>query len=308
MRAVRMHAVNDLRYEEDLPVPHPARGEVLVRVVAAGVNPADWEFLEGWYPKYIQTLPMTLGCDVAGRVDAVGQGVSSFAVGDEVFGFAPLMRDGAYADYVRVPVDFLVPRPAGLSAAQAAALPAAGTTAWFALFKVLNLQAGQSLFIQRAAGGVGTLAVQLARNAGARVIASASAANHQYLKELGADEVIDYRTQRFDEILSDVDAVLESVGGEALSRAFRVLRRGGRLVSIMDEPDAAEAERFGIHASRLVAYPPENAVIAELGRLAAAGALRTEIAATFPLCDAAKALALSRAGHTRGKLILMATD
>lgn len=307
MKAVRLHAYggpNGLRYE-DAPRPVPAAGEVLVRVHAAAVNPVDWKIREGYLRGFLPlTLPHILGADVAGTVVEAAPNVTEFAPGEAVYGVARLHRDGAYAEFVALPVDMLAPKPASLSFVEAAALPIGVLTAWQALEKA-GLRPGQSVLVQGAAGGVGSQAVQLARALGAgRVVGTASGRNADFVRSLGADEVLDYRTQRFEEALAPVDVVLDAVGGEVQRRSFQVLKPGGYLISVVGPPPAPElAAQYGVQASQL-SDGPDGARLRQLNELVAAGKIRPVVETVLPLTDYERALNLSQHGPVRGKIVL----
>ncbi|MFG3286223.1 NADP-dependent oxidoreductase [Streptomyces sp. NPDC048111] len=300
----------DVLAEIDVERPEPGPTEVLVRVHAAGVNPADWKIREhGGFGR--ETTPPVLGFDVSGTVEAVGLGVTLYAVGDEVFGM-PLFphQAGAYAEYVAAPARHFVRKPAGIDHIQAAALPLASLTAWQALVDTGRLQAGQRVLIHAAAGGVGHLAVQIAKARGAYVIGTASAAKHDFVKGLGADEVIDYHAVDFTEAVSDVDVVLDAVGGDYSARSLTVLRPGGTLVSINtnDEPGLlAEAAARGVRAG-FTLVEPDHLALRALADLVEEGRLRAEIDSVFDLSDAAKAHEHGERGRTRGKIVLRVAE
>lgn len=307
MKAIRMHGYGGpevLRYE-DVPRPSPGPGEVLMRVHAAGVNPLDWKLREGWLADRIPlSLPLIPGWDVSGVIEQVGAGVTELAPGDAAFGKPDLVRDGAYAEWLVARAATLARKPTRLDHLHAAAVPIAGLTAWQALFEgdggapAIGLQPGQTLLVLGGAGGVGSFAVQLARWRGARVIATASRRNAEYLRNLGA-EVLDYATDRIEEA-GEVDAVLDLVGGEWLSRALEVVRPGGTVASTVGAPAAAA---LGLRAVAVVAQANRGHLEA-LGRLLDEGRVTVELAATFPLADAVRAQAASQGGHVRGKLAL----
>ncbi|MFC5662623.1 NADP-dependent oxidoreductase [Kitasatospora misakiensis] len=309
MRAVSQDTAGapDVLKVVEVARPEPGRGEILVRVHAAGVNPADWktrqrgEFATGVRP------PFTLGYDVAGVVEAVGQGVTIFRVGDAVFGMPRFPHPaGAYAEYVTAPARHFAPRPAGLTHLQAGALPLASLTAWQALVDTANVRPGQRVLIHAAAGGVGHLAVQIAKARGAYVIGTASAAKHELLRSLGADELIDYRTQDFTRTLRDVDVVLDSLGGPNWARSLRTLRPGGTLISILPPDDtfpAEEAEAAGVRAVFML-VEPDHAGLRAITSLVESGALRVIVDEVFPLEEAARAHTLGETGRTTGKIVL----
>jgi NADPH:quinone reductase-like Zn-dependent oxidoreductase len=314
MKAIRIHAygeTEELRYE-DAPRPSPKPFEVLVRVHAAGVNPVDWKVRKGHLKEVLgHSLPLTLGWDVSGTVAELGPGAEGqgFALGDAVFGRPDLSRDGAYAEYIVVKTTELAHKPTTLDHVHAAAVPLAALTAWQALFEAekpftsANLQPGQTVLVHAGAGGVGTFAIQLAKWRGARVLATGSARNEKFLRELGADEVIDYASGPFEHGLRDVDVVFDTVGSETQTRSWGVLRAGGTLVSIVGAPSEALAKTHGAHAA-YVFVQPNSSHLTEIARLIDAGTLAPVIAEVLPLADAARAHSLSEAGHVRGKLVL----
>ncbi|GGX80313.1 NADP-dependent oxidoreductase [Streptomyces hiroshimensis] len=313
----RMHAIRQesaggpevLRLAEtDRPVAGPT--EILVRVRAAGVNPVDWKTRARGYYYTGDTPPFGLGFDVSGVVEAVGDGVTLYAPGDEVYGMPRFPHPaGAYAEYVAAPARHFAPKPQGLDHVQAAALPLAALTAWQAVVDTARVTEGQRVLIHAAAGGVGHLAVQIAKARGAYVIGTASAAKHEFLRGLGADELIDYREQDFAEELSGLDAVVESISGDYPARSLRTLRAGGTLVSLLPltEPVLAEARERGIRAVRMM-VEPDLAGLRGISELVESGRLRTEIAAVLPLAEAAKAHELGETGRTAGKIVLTVGD
>ncbi|HEU4785546.1 MAG TPA: NADP-dependent oxidoreductase [Ktedonobacterales bacterium] len=307
MHAVRLHqygAAENLIYEETQR-PEPQPGEALVRVRAIGVNPVDWKTRE--WRGVAQTLdpPIILGWDIAGVVEEVGSGVDQFAAGDDVFGMVRFPEFGnAYADYVAAPASDLAKKPTNISFAEAAAAPLVTLTAWQALFDVARLQPGQTLLVHAAAGGVGHVAVQLAKWRGARVIGTASAHNADFLRGIGVDHVIDYTHERFEDAVRAVDVVLDTQGDETQRRSFAVLKPGGMLVSIAETPDEALAQTYGVRTARIRVHP-SGEQMAQIAQLLDRGNLRVEVARTFPLSEAAEAHRLSETGHTRGKIVLI---
>ncbi|MGF1426530.1 NADP-dependent oxidoreductase [Kitasatospora sp. LaBMicrA B282] len=287
--------------------PEPGPGEVLVRVHAAGVNPVDWKTRERGRSITGAEPPYTLGFDVSGVVEAVGYGVTVFRPGDEVYGMPRFPHPaGAYAEYVTAPARHFAPRPAGLTHAESGALPLAALTAWQALVDTVAVGAGQRVLIHAAAGGVGHLAVQIAKARGAHVTATASAAKHELLRGLGADEVVDYRTRDLAATVHDIDVVLDGVGGANWSRSLRTLRRGGTLVSILPPDDSfpyAEAEAAGVRAVFLLVEPDHHG-LREISALVESGRLRVLVDSVFPLEAAAEAHRLGELGRTTGKIVL----
>ncbi len=311
MHAVLLHrygAAENLVYEETQR-PQPQAGEVLVRVHAAGVNPVDWKTRNGGGRGVASTdaleSPIILGWDIAGVIEAVGDGVEGFAPGDEVFGLVRFPDFGdAYADYVAAPARELAKKPANVSFAVAGAAPLVALTAWQALFDAAQLQAGQTVLVQGAAGGVGHVAVQLAKWKGARVIGVASARNADFLRGLGADQVIDYTHERFEEAARDVDVVLNTQDRATLQRSFAVLKQGGMLVSITETPDETLAREYHARTARIRVHP-SGEQLAEIAQLLEQRKLHVEVARTLPLAAAAEAHRLSEGGHTRGKIVLI---
>ncbi|MEV8633365.1 NADP-dependent oxidoreductase [Streptosporangium sp. NPDC051023] len=288
--------------EVDRPEPMPT--EVLVRVHAAGVNPTDWKSrAQG---RLLGDPPAILGWDVSGVVEAVGLGVTRFRPGDEVFGMPRFPhKAGGYAEYVTAPSRHFTRKPAGLDHVHAAALPLAALTAWQVL-DTANVQPGQRVLIHAAAGGVGHLAVQLAKHLGAYVIGTARTPKHAFVRALGADEVIDYTEEDFADTVRDIDLVIDSIGGDYGTRSLRTLRDGGTLVQLALEPDEdllRQAGERGIWAG-FVLVEPDNAAMATIAELVEAGRLRVEVDTVLPFEQAAKAHELGETGRTTGKIVL----
>ncbi|MGD9987615.1 NADP-dependent oxidoreductase [Pseudonocardia sp.] len=287
--------------------PTPGPTEILVRVQAAGVNPTDWKTRTRGFFYHDETPPFTLGFDVSGIVEAVGPGVTIFAPGDAVIGMPRFPRPaGGYAEYVTGPARHFTHRPEQLDAVHGAALPLAGLTAWQALVDTAGVSAGQRVLIQAAAGGVGHLAVQIAKARGAYVIGTASEGKHDFLRRLGADELVDYRNQDFTEVVKDVDVVFDTLGGEVAARSLGVLREGGTLVSIIPPAgfdNSLLPSREGVHVKWLL-VEPDPCGLAALTSLVADGALEVVVDSTFPLEKAADAHRYGEAGRTTGKIVL----
>ena len=303
MHAVRFHDYGppSVLVVETVVRPEPKEGEVLLRVRAAGVNAIDWKFRAGYLKDFMPLeLPHILGFDVAGTVEAVGAGVSDFAPGDEVFGRGA----GTYAEYAVAPVASLARKPANLSFDEAATLAVGGITAWVGLFDTASLEAGQRLLVQGGAGGVGGLAVQLARWKGAPVIATTSTGNVDYVRSLGADEVIDYTTTTFEDAVDDVDVVLDTVGGKVTDRSWKVLKPGGILVVVAGMPEPEKAAAHGVRTSGVQSPQASRPVLQELATLIEAGSLVAQVGQVFPLSDAAAAHAVAETGHGRGRNVL----
>lgn len=286
---------------KDVPDLKPNEDQVLINVAGSGINPIDWKILSGAMKQFIPLpLPYTPGVEVSGTVAAVGENVSEFVVGDEVFGFIGIV--GGYATQALSTADRLARTPKTLSLQKAAGVPAAALTAWQALHEHATIQAGQTVLIHGGAGGVGSFAVQLAKLAGAHVIATSSAKNHDYLRSLGADQVIDYTSARFEDTVADVDAVIDLVGGETQARSWNVIKRGGVLVSPVSPPDAEKAREQGVSGKNF-ATRSDGRQLAEIAALFTAGKLRLE-AEVVPLSEVVDAVKQSWSGHTRGKIVL----
>ncbi len=297
MQAVLMRETGGpevLRLEE-VARPEPGEGEVLLRVRAVSVNPIEWKYRRGLIPKQ---LPAVLGSDVSGIVEV--SRADGFAAGDEVFGFA---ASGGYAEFASTPAAMLAHKPAGINHEQAAAIPVSGLTAWQALFDRGGLERGQSALVAGAAGGVGHLAVQFARYAGARAIGTGSARNREFVLGLGAEEFIDYASQDVGESVSGVDVAFDTVGGETTQTLIPTVREGGVLVTIAGAPPGQEAAARGVRAERLVMSPSAEQ-LAQIAELVAVEDASVEIAETLALAEVQRAHALSESGHTRGKIVL----
>lgn len=306
MKAVRIHNYGntDVLVYEDAPMPSIQSDDVLVRIVAASVNPVDWKIREGYLNRMISyQLPLTLGWDVSGVVEAVGTEVSRFKVGDAVFSRPDIKRDGTYAEYVAIRADEVAHKPKMISHVEAATLPLAGITAWEALFTAGQLAEKQRVLIHAGSGGVGSLAVQLAKIRGAYVIATTSGRNCDFVKSLGADEVIDYTTQRFQDVAKNMDLVVDTIGGEVQNASWSVLKPGGILVSIISPPSDEQAKAQGARGA-FVFIEPNADILAQIADLVDSGLLRPVIGAEFALKDIVNAHALSQTGHAVGKIAL----
>jgi NADPH:quinone reductase-like Zn-dependent oxidoreductase len=306
MKAVRIHEYgnSDVLAFEDAPMPSITSNEVLVKVVAASVNPVDWKIREGYLKEMISyPMPLTLGWDVSGVVTAVGTDVTRFRVGDAVYSRPDIKRNGTYAEYVAIRESEVALKPLTISHNEAASLPLAGITAWEVLITTAQLSAGQKVLIHAGSGGVGSLAVQLAKSRGAYVIATTSGKNRAFVESLGADEVIDYQTQQFTEILQDVDVVFDTLGGDIQESSWSVLKQGGILVSIVSPPAEEKARELGVRCA-FVFIEPNAYILEQLAKLVEQGKLRPIVGAEFALKDIAKAHALSESGRTVGKIIL----
>ena len=301
----------DELHRAEVPPPVPGKREVLIRVHAAGVNPVDWKIREGLLrTRMPHQFPIIPGWDVAGVIESAGPGARRFAPGDAVYAYArkPIIKDGTYAEFVVVPETSVARKPANLDFAEAAAVPLAALTAWQSLFDAAGLKRGQTALIHAAAGGVGGFAVQLARWKGARVIATASAANHDYVRSLGAHRVVDYRTDDVAAAVRDfapdgVDVAYDTVGGEVQQRSAAMVRSGGVLVSILAFVDAEAVRARGVEP-KYVFVAPSAPQLARLAGLIERGRLKVTLAARLPLEEAARAHEMIETGHTRGKIVL----
>jgi NADPH:quinone reductase-like Zn-dependent oxidoreductase len=306
MKAVRIHQYGGpevLRFE-DAPRPAPGFAEVLIRVHAAGVNPVDWKIRAG-YMKELRpyTFPLILGWDLSGVVEVIGPGTGKFKVGDEVYSRPDISRNGAYAEYIVVQESEVAFKPRSIDHIHAAAIPLACLTAWQAIFDTARLSAGQKILIHAAAGGVGSFAVQLAKWKGAHVIGTASTRNQPYLRELGVDEPIDYEKDRFEDLVRGVEVVFDTIGGDTQRRSWKVLKKGGILVSIVAPPSAEEAAKSGVRQA-FIFMTSNSSELAEIAKLADSGKLKPVVETVMPLADARRAHELSQTGHTRGKIVL----
>lgn len=305
MKAIRIHAyggADNLHYDE-VPRHDPQPGQVLVRVHAAGVNPIDWKIREGYLKQLFDyPLPLILGTDVAGVVEAVGAGVTTLQVGQDVYGVVDMTLSGAYAEYALGYAEAIAPKPQSLDYIHAASVPIAAMTAWQALFDGADLQPGQTVLIHGAAGGVGGYAIQFAKWKGAQVIATASAANIDYVKNLGADRAIDYAAQSFEREVQDVDVVLDLVGGETQARSWQMIRSGGVLVSTIGVPSSGIPEN--IRAIPIFVNPKAAGQLQQIAQLIDNEHIKVTVERTFELAEAAQAQEISQHGHPHGKLVL----
>jgi NADPH2:quinone reductase len=295
----------------EVPTPEAQPDEVLIRIAYAGVNPVDWKIREGMLQDlFPHRFPLILGWDAAGTVAAVGTAVAEFKVGDKVYAYCrkPIVHWGTYAEYVAMAAAAVAPMPDNLTFAQAAAIPLTALTSWQTLFDAGQLKAGQRVLIHAGAGGTGGMAIQFAKHVGATVFTTASARNHEYVRSLGADHVIDYQRESFLEVIKNkcpdgVDLAYVTVGGEVLRDTYRAVKPGGALVSIVDAPDTEEAARLGIRAT-FVFVEPNGAQLREITRLIEMGIVRPPEITEMNLEEAPKAQLMSQAGHVRGKIVL----
>lgn len=306
MKAIRIHGYGDvetLRYE-DAPLPEPGPEDVRIRVHAAGVNPVDWKIRAGYLASMLpHEMPLTLGWDVSGVVDKVGANVTHLSVGDAVYSRPDITRNGTYAEFVVVRASEAAAKPETLTHNEAAAVPLAGLTAWQALFDHAQLKPGERVLIHAGAGGVGSFAIQLAKWSGAHVISTASAANEALVRDLGADEFVDYRSQQFEQVLAKVDVVLDTIGGDTQERSIQLLKSGGRLISVTTPPDADALAAVGA-TGNLFMVQPSSESLGRIGALIDSGSVRVLIDSVFPLAEARAAHTKSETGRAKGKIVL----
>lgn len=306
MNAIRIHQYGgpEVLVEEKTARPKPGYGEVLIRVRAAGVNPLDWKVRAGYVKDWLNhKLPLIPGWDVSGLVDTVGPGVRKYEAGDSIFGLLDTTRNGSYAEYVIARENDMAPMPSTCDHVHAAALPIAALTAWQALIDIANVRSGQTVLIHAAAGGVGHIAVQLAKWKGAKVIGTASSRNIDFIRELGADDAINYEMTPFENRARDVDIILDLVGGETQQRSWQVLKKGGMLISTVGITSPDAPERYGVRAEA-VFVRPDATELNQIAKLVDTHILKPVVNRVFSLSDAAKAHTLSQQGHVRGKIVL----
>ena len=310
MKAVRIEGYGNEEVMALAEVERPAPGdnELLVKVRAAAVNPVDWKIRDGLGELFGLKPPLILGCEVAGTVEAVGSrgssrtGVSDFVAGDEVYGYLSA-HSGGYAEYVAAPASEFVHKPKHINFDTAASVPVAALTAWQGIFDHGELASGQRILITGASGAVGSMAVQLAKNKGAHVIGTGSGRNEEFVRKLGADEFIDYKKAKFEDKVSGVDVVFDTVGGDTQERAFQTLKRGGVLVSTVSPPSAEKSKEFGVTVA-MVVMMAKGDQLAKINRLFESGKLKVRVATVLPLTEVKKAHQLSSSGHADGKIIL----
>ena len=308
MKAVIIHAYGgpEVLKLEDVPRPEPTENEVLVRVIAAGVNPVDAIIREGTYAREFGThLPLVPGYDIAGVVQKAGAKITRLKAGDAVYGY--VLWGGGYAEYAVAREGEVSPKPKSLSFVAASAVPLVALTAWQALIDTAKLGVGQTVLIHGGSGGVGTMAIQIAKARGARVIATASTSNQDLLKELGADATIDYTKTKFEDVAKDVDVVLDSVGKDTLARSYGVVKKGGFIATLVSRLDQAELDKHGIRGAS-IAVKPNADELAEITNLIEAKKIKPVVTQTLPLAEAVKAQQQAATHHTRGKIVLKIAD
>ncbi|PYI49591.1 MAG: NADPH:quinone reductase [Verrucomicrobia bacterium] len=308
MKAVVAHeygAPDVLKFEK-VPRPEPQDDEALVRVITSSVNPADPLTLSGKYAKEFGThLPLIPGYDIAGIVEKTGANISKLKVGDAVYGYPTF--GGGWADYVTVKEWEVAAKPKSLNFVEAAAVPMGALTAWQSLVDIAKLQPGQTILIHGGSGGVGSFAIQIAKARGAHVIATASTANQDLLKQLGTDVAVDYTKTKFEDVAKDVDAVLDPVGKETLARSYGVVKKGGIVMCLVALPDRAEPQKRGIHGAAISAHP-DTADLTQIARLIDAGRIKPIVTQVLPLSEAIAAQQQAATHHTRGKVVLRIAD
>src|SRR6266704_2411998 len=310
MKAVVIHEYGGpevLKYE-DVPQPEPKQDQLRIRVIAAGVNPVDGMIRSGMFDKEgHRAFPVILGGDISGVVEKVGSKITKFKSGDPVFAYVSLDNSGGYAQYAVVTEREAAPKPKSLTYVEAAAVPIVALTAWQALIDTAKLKAGQTALTHGGSGGVGRFAIQIAKARGAKVIATASTANQDLLKELGTDVAVDYTKQKFEDVAKDVDVVLDSIGKDTLARSYGVMKKGGIIVSLVARPDPAELAKHGIRGEAL-SVDPNSDELSEIGKLIDEKKINVIVSQTFPLSEARKAQEQVATGHTRGKIVLKVAD
>jgi NADPH:quinone reductase-like Zn-dependent oxidoreductase len=310
MKAIVAHEYGGpevLKYK-NVPRPEPNEDQILVRVIAAGVNPVDAMIRSGLFAKYEKDVfPIIPGADIAGVVEKVGSRTTRFKLGDPVFAYVSLKGGGGYAEYALATERDTAAKPKSLTYVDAAAVPIVALTAWQALVDIAKLGAGHTVLIHGGSGGVGSFAIQIAKARGAKVIATASTANQDLLKQLGADVAIDYTKQKFEDVAKDVDVVLDSVGKDTLARSYGVVKKGGIIVSLVAQPNQAELDKHGIRGTALSVEPNADE-LAEIGKLIDQKKIKVIVSKTFPLSEAARAQEEVATSHTRGKIVLKIAD
>src|SRR6266446_7276753 len=310
MKAMVVHEFGgpEVMKYEDAPRPEPKDDEILVRVMAAAVNPVDSYMRQGMLAKHgMDKRPAIIGYDISGVVEKTGANAKKFKAGDKVYSYLSVIRGGGYAEFAIAKESETALKPKNINFEEAAAVPLAATTAWQSLVDEAKLNAGQTVLVHGGSGGVGSFAIQIAKARGAKVIATASTAHQDLLRQIQVDQAIDYTTTKFEDMVKDVDVVLNCARAEALARSYGVVKKGGIIVSITDEPDQTECAKHGIRGSRLGAHPDAN-VLEELTKLIEAGKMKPIVSQTLPLADASKAHQQIETHHTLGKIVLKVAE
>lgn len=310
MKAFRIHEYGnvDVLKMDEVSIPEIEKDEVLIKVYATSVNPVDWKIREGYLKGMnLHKLPLTLGWDVSGIIEKTGADVAEFKVGNEVYSRPSIERDGTYAEYIVVKAKEVAFKPKSITFLESATIPLAGITAWEVLVTTANIQEGQRVLIHAASGGVGSLAVQIAKAKGCYVIGTTSEKNLDFVKSLGADEVIDYKNQDFSEFLRDIDVVFDTVDGKTQNDSWKVLKEGGILVSVTNKPNADLAKEHKVR-SAFVFIQPNVPVLNELTKLIDSGKLKPVVGSVFNFSDTKKAQDLSQSGRARGKIAIKVVE
>lgn len=306
MKAVRIHVYgsSEVLNIENIPVPIIADNEVLIKIYATSVNPLDWKVREGLLQRMnLHKLPLTLGWDVSGVVEKTGSNATKFKVGDEVYTRPALERDGSYAEYIAVRENEVAFKPKSLTHESAAAVPLAGITAWEVLIKTAKIRKEQRVLIHCASGGVGTIAVQLAKARGCYVIGTTSTVNVDLVKSLGADEVINYKSQNFSAVVKDIDVVFDTLGGETQEKSWKVLKENGIMVSVVKQPNPDTAKKYKVRQG-FVFIKPDAVILTELAKMIDDGKIKPVVGTVFTLDEIKKAHDLSQSGRAKGKIII----
>jgi alcohol dehydrogenase len=309
MKAAQIHAYGGdevVAVTPEASCPAVSEGKAVIEIHAAGVNPIDWKIRQGYFAKRAPLqLPLTLGGDFSGIVSEIGEGVPNLKIGDEVYGQAGIVRGGSgtFAEYALASMDNIAKKPQNIDHMEAAALPLVGVSAFQALIEHIGLKKGQKILIHGGGGGIGTAALQIAKHIGAVIYTTARSEDAAYVKGLGADSVIDYKTQRFEEIAHGLDAVFDTVGGETYTRSFAVLKKGGVIVSMLEQPNEELMEKFGVTAIYEFTQVTGDR-LQKLAELVEKGAVTIHVDKTFPLDEAAEALHYLETGHPKGKVVL----
>ena len=308
MKAIVVHEYGGpevLKYE-DVPRPEPKENEALVQVIAAGVNPVDALIRTGKYAKFFgTTLPLIPGYDIAGIVEKTGAKITKLKAGDSIYAY--VLWGGGYAEYAVATEGEATAKPKSLNYIEAAAAPLVALTAWQALIDTAKLSAGQTVLIHGGSGGVGSMAIQIAKARGAKVIATASTSNQELLKQLGADVAIDYTKTKFEDVAKDVDVVLDSVGKDTLARSYGVVRKGGIIATLVAQPNQAELDKHGIRGAA-ISVKPNASELAEITKLIEEKKIKPVVSQVLSLTEALKAQEQAATHHTRGKIVLKIAD
>jgi NADPH:quinone reductase-like Zn-dependent oxidoreductase len=304
MKSIRIHGFNEPAVVDEVSLPSIEADQVLVRVRASALNPLDIGLMTGWAAQFFPiTFPYVLGSDFAGVIEQIGESVTGFKQGDAVVVWADPLRGGGLSEYAAVPAINCVPLPAQLTPAEGSAIPTAGSTAWHGLFSIGQLKAGETVLIHGAAGGVGMFAVQFAKKAGARVLATASGNGVDLVRSLGADEVVDYQKKEFAEVFSGVDLALDLVGGETQARSYPVIRQGGRLVTPVNPPDNALANAHGVSAT-VMYVKPFAPRLGEVVQAVARDGIKVVLDTSVPFAAFNVAIERQKSRRARGKIVI----